>query len=1176
MQLAYLGTVELRQNGVPITGLTSRKALALLCYLAVTGRPHLRPSLAGLLWGELPEASARNNLRKALTQLRQRVGSHVNITRQAVAFNRDSSYWLDVARFEVLVEKVSNNEVVVERLQEAVELYRGDFLEGFYVRQAPVFEEWVLAQQVRLRELALQALHALTIHYTRLGEVGLTPGITYATQLLALEPWREETHRQLMLLLARSGQRSAALAQYETCRRVLAEELSVQPGADTKALYMHIREGTLDQGEAAFFTPLLPRLPASLAPPPFLAAGPPQPGLTTPFVARKRELSQLDRYLDLALAGQGRVVFVSGEAGTGKTSLVQAFTGRAQERQTNLIVADGKCNAYTGVGDPYLPFREILRLLTGDIEAKWAAGTITRDHALRLWQLIPDAVELLVNTGPDLIDIFIPGRTLMSRASAAAANDANRLTPLQKLMAQKEGGPGRADVKQRDLFEQYTRVLEALAKAKPILLVLDDLQWADAGSINLLFHFGRRLEGCRILIIAIYRPADVALGRDGERHPLEPVINEFKRHFGQVHVNLRQTNDRDFVEDFLDTEPNRLGTEFRRALYRQTKGHALFTIEMLRGMQERGDLVRDETGRWVEGPAVDWKALPARVEGIIEERIGRLPIRLQEALKAASVEGETFTAEVVAQVTAVGQPESVRQLSGELDKQHRLVRCLGSRRLMPGGQRLSRYRFRHILFQKYTYSSLDEAERAYLHETIGRVLEGLYRRQTDEIAVHLARHFKKAGVAEKAVTYLYEAGQHAIRLSAHAEAVRHLRHGLELLDALPNSADRAKREFELQIALGVALIATKGFAAPDVGRVYRRARALSPQVGSPSQRFPVLWGLYSYHQVRAEYKIARKFGEQFLSLVKNAREPGLLALAYLNLGTTLFQLGEFAPAQEHFEQSLAHHDPQHSHPLASQLGQDHGLFCRCFGAHTLWQLGYPDRALAWIHKALARAEKLAQPYEMALALDYAAMLNQFRRERQVVREQTKMAAALCREQGFTYYLAWAQILQGSTQATTRPNVQGIAQMRQGLDALQATGAAVRTPYYLSLLAKAYGQAGQVKAGLTVLADALAVAEKVRERWWEAELYRLKGELLLGQDADAAEVERYIHKAINIARRQQAKSLELRAVMSLCKLRQAQGQKLRARRMLAEIYDWFGEGFDTADLKDAGAMLRELS
>ncbi|MGD8624776.1 MAG: BTAD domain-containing putative transcriptional regulator, partial [Anaerolineae bacterium] len=765
LQLALLGPLEVRRAGTLVTGFTSIKVQALLCYLAVTGQPHLRPSLAGLLWGEMPEANAQNNLRKALSNLRRLVGPHLAITRQAVAFERDSAYWLDVEAFESLAGGAA--QPASQRLAEAVALYRGDFLDGFYVRQAPAFEEWVLAQRARLRELAVQALHTLAVHHTRRGEAGYPVALDYVTRLLALEPWREEAHRQLMLLLALSGQRGAALARYETCCQVLGQALGVEPGDETVRLYEQIRD---DQ------VALIPRLPRCLqedAP----EEAPPV------FVARQRALERLDAFLTAACAGRGQVAFVTGGPGRGKTALLAEFARRAMAAHPRLLVAGGRCNALAGVGDPYLPFREVLGMLTGGVEARWAAGTIRRDHAWRLWGAVPLAAQALLARGPHIPGTLLDGPALLSRATAAAASPAAPW--LQRLRARVEGQLPRSEgLEVEYVLEQVTNVLRRLAEDHPLLLIVDDLQWADASSIGLLFHLGRRLPGSRILLACAYRPEEVASSpgegvAGGEGHPLVKVLAELKGQFGDAWIDLAcvaEAEGRGFVDALLDTDPNRLGPAFREALFRRTAGHPLFTVELLRSMQDKGELLCDEDGCWFEGPALNWEALPARVEGAIEQRVRRLKPELQALLAVASVEGEEFTAQVVATVQGQGERQVLQRLSGELERRHRLVRA--SDEMQPGPQRLSHYRFTHALFRDYVYETLSPGERRLLHREVGAALEGLYGDQVAEIAARLAVHF--AGHGEKERHYARLAGERAAAQYANEEAVRHLSRALAL------------------------------------------------------------------------------------------------------------------------------------------------------------------------------------------------------------------------------------------------------------------------------------------------------------------------------------------------------------------------------------------------------------
>jgi tetratricopeptide (TPR) repeat protein/predicted Ser/Thr protein kinase len=521
------------------------------------------------------------------------------------------------------------------------------------------------------------------------------------------------------------------------------------------------------------------------------------------FVARERELESLVGYLEKALASQGQVVFVTGGAGRGKTAVVDEFCRRAQEAHKDLIVATGTCNAQTGIGDPYLPFRDVFSKLTGDVEAKWASGGITRENAKRLWEVLPLTLDALLARGPSLVDVFIPGEVLLAHSKAALPPGAEQVKRLEDLREQRKSGV--SELEQSLLFEQCTNVLNIVSNQRPLLLFMDDFQWADDASISLLFHLGRRIEGNPILVLVAYRPDEVALGRGEDKHPLEGVVNELKRKFGDILIDLSQeekVEDRAFIEDFLDTEPNRLGAVFRQALYDHTGGHPLFTIELLRAMQERGDLVHDEQGRWVEGASLNWDGLPPRVEAVIEERIGRLEENLREMLSVASVEGEDFTAQVIARVQDVKERLLLRDLSQELEKRHRLVR--EQEELRVDGKLLSRYRFAHHLLQRYLYNDLSAGERRLLHGEIACILEELFEDNSDVVAVQLAFHYGHAENAEKELQYLIQAGHQALAIYANQEAESYYRRALNLADSV---AERA----ELLSGIGEALFGQSNY-----------------------------------------------------------------------------------------------------------------------------------------------------------------------------------------------------------------------------------------------------------------------------------------------------------------------------------------------------------------------------
>jgi len=526
------------------------------------------------------------------------------------------------------------------------------------------------------------------------------------------------------------------------------------------------------------------------------------------FVGRERELTYLQTFLACALGGQAQVVLVTGEAGSGKTALLHEFARRAQQANAELVVAIGNCNAQTGLGDPYLPFREVLRLLTGDVEADLANNVVNAEHAARLHAVLVRSAQVLVEVSPDLVNLFlagIPGAGLVARVGSLLVKKGGWLDRLEKLIKSRPPTAAEANLDQSRIFEQYTNALKALAAQRPLMLLLDDLQWADAASISLLFHLGRQIDASRVLIVVDYRPDEVAVGRGGQPHPLEKVLAEFKRYFGDIWVDLDRSEEaegRQFVDAFLNAEPNRLGEGFRQALFRHTEAHPLFTIELWRDMQERGYIVRDEQGYWVEGPTLCWDTLPARVEGVIEERIGRLEEELREILSVASVEGEEFTAQIVARILDTPERLLLRKLSQDLEQRHHLVQEQAEGKV--GDQILSRYQFSHALFQQFLYHKLSAGERRLLHGDMARLLEELYQGQIAEIMVQLARHYTEAGEAEKAVSYLLQAGDKARGLYAYTEAIDYYQRALEFLKEQRDYQQAARTLMKLGLTYHIA------------------------------------------------------------------------------------------------------------------------------------------------------------------------------------------------------------------------------------------------------------------------------------------------------------------------------------------------------------------------------------
>lgn len=651
------------------------------------------------------------------------------------------------------------------------------------------------------------------------------------------------------------------------------------------------------------------------------------------LVARSQELARLDAAFAGVLGGDGRVLLVRGESGAGKTSLVTEFGARARTHSAELVVAIGRCDPQSGRGDAFLPFREVLQTLTGD-----GAGTSPQTgpgtdaaHPQKVRSLSRDAVAAL---GPSLVGLFIPGGALLANVGL--------------MMARKRSGASgpRPDevatvpvispaVDQDQILEQFVQVLRHLGQELPLLVVLDDLQWADAASLALLARIGRRLEGTRILVVGTYRTSDVTLGEGDAQHPLEPVVNELTRQFGDITIDLDADEDRRaFVDAFLDQEPNDLGKDFRSMLRERTGGHPLFTVELVHHLQDHGGIVWRDGRGWVALDDLDWDELPARVEGVIGQRLARLPEALHRSLTIAAVEGETFTAEVVARVQQMEVRALVHDLSQTLTRRHHLVAAVGIERV--GGRRLSRYRFSHVTVQHYLLQHLDEVERGFLHEDVGLAVEDLYGPDNPQTLDPLARHFHLAGVPDKAMQYAERAGDRAAAAFANEDAVRHYSRALgwaqdeidrirlltarvavhnlatdvaaaeqdivELEGLVATSQDDAAR------ASVMLLRATHGDHTADYARAARDAQvaatayeAIGDATGEGRAR-TVLGEVLTSTQ---RYAAAREELGRGLELARGAGDTALEAQALAGLGIVADLTGDRATGRTCFAESLA-------------------------------------------------------------------------------------------------------------------------------------------------------------------------------------------------------------------------------------------------------------------------------
>jgi len=606
-------------------------------------------------------------------------------------------------------------------------------------------------------------------------------------------------------------------------------------------------------------------------------------------------------------------------------------------------------------------------------------------------------------------------------------------------------------------------------------------------------------------------------------------------------------------------------TEVVAYIVNKTDGVPLFVEELTKAFLE-ADILREEADHYsLRGPLTE-VAVPTTLKDSLMARLDRLPM-VREVAQLAAVLGREFAY------------EQLQALAGVEEKilQDGLAQLVDTELLYRRGRASqATYSFRHALVQDVAYHSLLRRTREQYHEQVAQLLASQHPEVVKNEPEVIAHHYTEAGNAEQAVIYWEKAGRRTSQQSANLEAVAHFTKGLEMLQSLPDTPERRQRELNMQVALGPVLIAAKGYAAQEVEKVYSRARELCEQLEASSEHFVVLRGLEVHYLVRGQLQRARGLGEQLLQMAQWEGDAALLVGANHALGQSLYYLGELTAARTHVEQGMSLYQPR-THHFPTWPGGHPGEQCFLYGAWTLWLLGYPDQALQKSQEAITLIQELSHPFSLASALDFTALLHQFRREPHKARELSEKAMALCTEQRITVYLEMARIIRGWALAMEGQGEEGIAQMHQGVDAFRATGAELWCPNFLAMLAEAYGKEGQAEKGLDLLETALDIIDRTEERYYEAELHRLKGELLLQQSVpDALQVETCFQQALTIAKDQQAKSWELRAATSLGGMWQAQGRKEEARSLLSEIYGWFTEGFETADLKGVSALLEGLS
>src|SRR5262245_60056805 len=844
-------------------------------------------------------------------------------------------------------------------------------------------------------------------------------------------------------------------------------------------------------------------------------------------VGGQGEVGMLEGWGQQAAHGTRQLVFVSGEAGVGKTTVVAMSLARlAAEGEVRAV--RGQCVEHTWEGEPYLPFLEALRQL-GQGPARDQVRTVLRQYA-PMWLA------------------QLPG--LVSEAE------------LERLQGRLHGlTPAR-------MLRELAEALEVLTADRLLVLLLEDLQWSDRSTVECLAYLAQRPEPARLLVLGTYRPVEVLL----QEHPLRSMVQELCGRGQGVDLRLEFLSAADVAAYVAGRLGGPVAAPLTALVYARTDGNALFMVNIVEHLVQQGAVVR-RAGQWTlrEGAEAPEASLPAGLHGLLLRRIEALPPATRRVLEAASVVGETCAVAAVA-AGVQGPVEDVEAVCAGLAARQHFLDDAGWR-VWPDATSGGRYRFQHALYHQVLYEALGTARRVQLHQRIGARLEAGYGARVGEIAARLAVHFERAGAVQRAVHHWQQAGEKAGRRYAYPEALAALRKGLALLATLPENPARTHDELLLQLSLAELLIAAKGTAVPEVGEAYPRAYTLCHQLGESPHHFQALQGLQRFQVTQAQLPAAGALAQQLTHLAHRQGEAGRVVEGQAAMGVVALLRGDLVTGRALLEPYLSR-----SAPLPPAATTFHGVrhlrvAYLAWMMQALWELGYADQAQQRHAELLALAQQLGHPPNLLYAQFFGALLSQYRRDAATTYARADALIAFATMQGLEHNIVFGRLLLGWALAMQGDAATGVAHIHTGLEALQRTGLKLYRPYFLALLAEAYGQAGQPEAGLTALAEAVTLVAATEERCWEAEVHRLQGELLLQRSrADVGQAAACYQQALDVARRQQAKALELRAALSLSRLWQQHGKRQAVHALLAPVYGWFTEGFDTADLQEAQALL----
>jgi len=841
----------------------------------------------------------------------------------------------------------------------------------------------------------------------------------------------------------------------------------------------------------------------------------------TPIVGREQETNSLLERWQRVNESVGQIILIAGNAGVGKSRLAMALEEHVA-KNPQAWLTPCHCSAYHRNSTLYPLINMFERIVL-----KYDQKNDPIEKLTRLEGFFAQYGFAL----PEVMPVFCD---LLSMPFSKKYHPTTLVPERKKQL----------------IFDTLLELLKKIADQQPLFLVVEDLQWADPTTLEFLSLLADQIDRARILALFTCRTN------------FKPP---FRSRTNFTHLKLdRLTREKSFDMIRYISGGKSMPMEVIEQILSRTDGVPLFVEELTKMVLESGLLIEQAKEYVLAGHVYSLK-IPVTLKDSLMARLDRLQ-SAKELVQLCAILGREFTSEMLVAV----QP-------GNTDQIKRGLRELVQSQLLyqKGTFPKASYTFKHALIQETAYQSMLKNTRRRYHRQIGDTLIKQFPELTASQPEIIAHHYTEAKNEKAAVFYWQHAGNRALEQFANEEAISHLNRALTILATLPETSKRNDKELQILLAIGPALNSIRGYASREVEQTYSRARMLCRQMGKKGPLIRVLLGLWGLYVVRADYKEALGIGNEVEKLTKEWQDGIYKLASHLVSGGALFGLAQFNSSIEQLEQGVVLYDPKNHDRYTSLFAADLGVFCLAWAAHPLWHVGYPDRALVSSRKAVQLAEELAHPYSLALALDYSAIVHQFRREPEAALQAARAAISVCKDKKFAYYYGWATIIESWAMAHLGDCDKGMSGIKEGLKIIGDTGAKRSLPYYLSLLAEVYGKSGQAEKGQQTIEKAIAEAENIGEHWWGAELFRLKGVLLLQQsNPDAKRAEVNLMKALDMARRQHTILLELRSAISMYRFGQQQGKYSNAHQLLVEIYGRFTEGFDTIDLVEAKTIINQ--